>query len=397
MAFNSDYSPYWKDLGSVLVYQSNGFQFNPYVIITEFEDCLIKKITPSKLYHAIDPKPIIPYNTEFLKKVGRESSDKAVVIISNVLGNGKLVLDALKTKIEMFTECYKIPILCLFALKNNRLAKPHTGMWTFLNAYYKRSGNTTLQKAIVVSDKGGRLIEKELKNGSVKLLTDSTDIDRAFAYNINIPYYTIDEYTTEEKKEKFSWNSNCLAPEIRYPYVEKLAEYQNPNIFASLKELGIADKYIIVVYGAPRAGKTTLCKELLKKWRSSNWGKTHAVKRFGRDKYTIGKRISHARKAIADNISAIIDGDAHTALLRKPFEEISAAYNAPILYVEVNPGLGMAHIFNHVAVETSQDENLELYDVKEYHFYKSKVTRPNNVLLYCPVIQKTKQVMDFRY
>jgi hypothetical protein len=57
----------------------------------------------------------------------------------------------------------------------------------------------------------------------------------------------------------------------------------------------------------------------------------------------------------------------------------------------------MAHLFNHVAVETAVDENVELYDVKEYIFYKSKVVRPKDVLLYCPVIKKSKQLMEFRY
>jgi hypothetical protein len=65
--------------------------------------------------------------------------------------------------------------------------------------------------------------------------------------------------------------------------------------------------------------------------------------------------------------------------------------------VEVNPSLGLAHIFNHVAVETSIDENIELYDIKDYHYYKSKVSRPKGVLLYCPEIRQTEEVMNFRY
>jgi hypothetical protein len=57
----------------------------------------------------------------------------------------------------------------------------------------------------------------------------------------------------------------------------------------------------------------------------------------------------------------------------------------------------MAYIFNHVAVETSQDENLLLYGEKEYHIYKATYSKPENTILYCPVIKQTNQVMQYRY
>lgn len=397
MAFTTEYSDNWKDLGSVLVYQSPTFQFRSHVVITDFEGCIIKKLPPSKLYHAIDPKSITAYNEDFIKEIEKESRDYSVVVISNVFGSGKLIIDSLKFKVESFVKQFDIPILALFAIKRNRLSKPHTGMWMFLNAYFKKQGESIIQKACVVSDFGGRMAEHETRRGHIKIKPDVTDTDRAFAHNIGIPYHTIIEYLDPTKKEKFHWNSNCLDPELRELYVEKLAEYQNPNIFAKLFEPGVNDRYIVVIYGAPRAGKTTLAKEIIKKWRESNFGQSHAIKRFGLDKYSKAKRISATKKALSNRISVIIDGLAHTDELRKPFEKMALEYRTPILYIEVNPGLGMAHIFNHVAVETSLDENVVLYDVKEYHFYKSKVVRPKNTLLYCPPIKKTKQVMQFRF
>lgn len=397
MAFTSEYSDNWKDLGSVLVYQSPTFQFKSYVVITDFEGCIIKKLPPTKLYHSIDPKAIAPYNEDFVKQIKNESRDYSIVIISNVFGNGKLVTDSLKYKIESFCAIYDIPILALFAVKKNRVSKPHTGMWVFLNGFFKKFGDSIIQRACIVSDFGGRLSEHETAKGLIKIKPDSTDIDRAFAHNVGIPYHTINEYLDPDKKEKFNWNTNCLSPEIRDLYVNKLAEYKNPNIFAKLFELGQHDTYMIIIYGAPRSGKTTLAKDLLKKWRTSNYGISHAIKRFGLDNYSKAKRITSVRKALQNRISVIVDGFSHTPQLREPFEEMAKVCKTPILYVEVNPGLGMAHIFNHVAVETSVDEDIELYDVKEYLFYKSKVMRPKGVILYCPVIKKTKQVMNFRY
>ena len=37
MILSREYLPHWKDLGSVLMFQSPNFKFHNYVIITEFE------------------------------------------------------------------------------------------------------------------------------------------------------------------------------------------------------------------------------------------------------------------------------------------------------------------------------------------------------------------------
>jgi len=397
MAFNTEYSDNWKDLGSVLVYQSPGFQFSNYVIITDFENCLIKKLSFGNLYHNITPKTISYYNENFAKEIIKQSTMYSIVIISNVFGSGKLITDMLKRKVELFAELSKMPFLALFAVKKNRLSKPHTGMWVFLNSYYKTIGGCSIYKACVVSDFGGRLAEKELKNGKCKIIPDSSDIDRAFAHNIQVPYHTVMEYLNPEAKEKFLWNSNCLSPELRLQYVDKLSKYKNPNIFSNLFNLGNYDTYMIMLYGAPRSGKTTLAKEIIHKWKKSTYGQTHNVKRLGLDNYTKRRRLTMCKKFLSDRISVIIDGDMHIEQNRAPFEQLAKESNSGVLYVEVNPSLGLAHIFNHVAVETSIDENIELYDIKDYHYYKSKVSRPKGVLLYCPEIRQTEEVMNFRY
>ncbi len=397
MNFLNEYSPCWKDLGTALVYQSPDFQFHSAVLITEFENCLIDKISSTKLYHAINPKEVTIYDDGYAKKLRNDAKDLSIVIISNQLHGSKLIIDSIKHKLEEFLELQKIPILAFFALKPNRLSKPHTGLWRLLNAYYAAKGKVKIHKACVVSDNGGRIIENVKKNGKVTITADISDTDRAFATNIGIPFFTINEYLDNVKKEKFTWSNRSLSPELRELYVEKLSQYRNPNIFAKLAELGDSVCYMIMIMGAPCSGKTTLSKELLHKWRTSEYGKTHAIKRFGRDKYTKAKRISTVKKTLENMISVIIDGECHTSVLRKPFIEIANKMQIPILYVEVNPGISMAYIFNHVAVETSQDENLLLYGEKEYYIYKATYSKPENTILYCPVIKQTKQVMQYRY
>lgn len=396
MSITVEFSPYWKDSDSLLMYKSPDFQFRSSVVITEFEDCLIKKISTMKLYHAIGPKDIATYDEQFIKKIRLESTELSIIIISNQIGNSKIAIDAIKRKLEAFIAANKFPILALFALKPNRLSKPHTGMWRLLDMYYKSVGQTVIQKACIVSNLGGRILEHELKSGTLRTNFDRSDTDRAFAANIGVPYYTIAEYLGE-KKEKFSWNKKCLAPDIRDLYVQKLSEYKNPNIFAKLAESGVGNAYMLMIYGAPRSGKTTLAKHLIKKWEQSEHGKTNVIKRLGRDQFTKQKRISLARKYLGNRVNVIIDGECHSDTLREPFLVIAAELNIPVLHVEVNPGIGIAYIFNHVAVELADNENVVLYPDRDYHYYKSTETRPKNVVLYCPVIKKIPEVMQYYY
>ena len=397
MSFSTEYSRCWKDTESLLIYKSNDFQFKSSVIITELENCLIKKISVNKLYHAMNPKDISVYNEAFVKKIMDESKDHSIIIMSNQLNKSKLNIDNIKKKMELFIEKYKFPILAMFSLKPNKFSKPHTGMWKFLKYYYNSIGQSQINKAVVVSDYGGRVIEQEKGEGDIKVTYDSTDMDRSFAFNIDVPFRTILEYITPDKKEKYIWNKKTIPPEIRELFAEKLSKCKSPNIFAKLAELGEHEAYMIMIYGAPRAGKTTLAKSLVKLWRKSSYAKNHEILRLGLDKFTDRKRIRECEKVISSRISVIIDGGCHSAILRKSYVEIAKKYNTPILYIEVTAGLAFAYIFNHVAVEEAHDENTILYDDKEYRIYKSNLQRPDNVVLYAPVIKKTMQVMEFRY
>lgn len=405
MSVIQEYSPNWKDLGSVLVYQSEGFQFYNRLIITEFEGCLIEKISSTGIYHAINPKSIEPYSEIFLKQIKYESTDKSIVILSNQVTTNKLNIDMIKRKVEAFVEAYKIPILAFFALKPNKFSKPHTGMYKLLQMYFKSIGSSQISKAAMISDFGGRVMESTNKKGVIKTKYDSGDLDRAFAHNAGIPYMTINEYlknthlSAEEKPfvEKFCWSKKYLDPEVRTVYLDKLTQYRNPNIFEKLAVVGEVPSYMIIIYGAPRSGKTTLARDILKKWRQSEFGKKYEIHRLGLDNYTKGKRINQSRKYLKDRISVIIDGDCHTDTLRKPFVDIANEIGIPVFYIEVNCGISMSYLFNHVAVEKASDETTMLYPEKDYHIYTSIVKRPANVILYCPVIKKSSELMDFRY
>jgi bifunctional polynucleotide phosphatase/kinase len=390
-----EYSQNWKDIGSILMYKSNDFQYHNTAIICELENCLIDRISTSKLYHSINPTEADSYDDDFIKKIKFQAQDKSIIVISNQLSANKLNIDMIKRKLESFIDKIQIPILALFSLKNNKFSKPHTGIWNLLCQYYKTTGQTTLTRAIMVSDNGGRIIEKEKKSGDIAVKYGNNDIDRAFANNIGIPYLTINDYT-KGSKEKFIWSKKYIEPELRKLYIEKISQYKNPNIFAKLAE-NPSETYIIMIYGAPRSGKTTLARELITKWRNSDYGKHNEIKRLGSDLYTSARRVKICEKYISDRISVIIDGECHTDKLRLPYKKLSAKYGIPITYIEVNPGIALAYLFNHTTVENAMTEDIELYPERNYHLYNSMFKRPEGALLYCPIIKKTKELMEYRY
>lgn len=393
MSVYKEYSPYWKDLGGVLMYKSPEFNFKSHVIILELENCLISKIYNNNLYHNIaEIKEVRMHNEQFIKSINNQSQYYSIVILSNHINSSKLNKDIIKKKLELFMQKCKFPILALFALLNNNLSKPHTGMWTLLNKYYKYIGKKEIQKAIMISDNAGRIIENDKKT---RTRYDRTDVDRAFSHNIEIPFYTVNEYL-DNKKEKFNWNIKCIPIEARETYINKLSEYKNPNILELLKAKGDSTCYMILIYGAPRAGKTTFAKKLVQQWKSMDCNKNCHIVRLDTT-HTSKKRINTCTKLIKDRISVIIDGGCHTRELRKPFIDLADQQNIKYITVELNAGYGISYIFNHVAVELAKDENILLYPEKVYDIYKSTVERPEDVILYAPEIIRKKEIMQFRY
>jgi DNA 3'-phosphatase len=407
-----DYSNNWKDLDTLLVYHPQSFQFQSHIIILELDDCIIKNIKSTALYDTRNKKDI-EFNEDMIRKILRDSTDKGIVILSNQTHGNKLIVDMVKRKLEAVIELTKLPIIAFFALKTNCFCKPHTGMWQLLNGYYRQFGSTFIKNAIIVSNEGGIINTKEKKNGDIVSKVTHSDIDRAFAWNIGCEYYTIDEYLdsgnrdrlgqNQSKLIKFQWNTNIISPEIRKIYVEEINKMPRINIFKELSTLGNSDSYVIFIFGAPRCGKTTLAKEIINKWRGSKFGEKNEIKRLGPDKFTKGKLFGLYKKYVNDRISVILDGIEMINEYRNKFISFINGKNISILYIEINIGLEMAKLFNHVCVEESKNDKITIRKMQDFYIYKSRyknrkiATANSKSIVYFPVIDERKTVMEYRY
>ncbi len=380
----------WELVDSVLIYCPKKFVPHSNVMIIELEDCLIKKISRQGIYHKIVQKDIAIYDQEFFHKLSKLSSSCSIVILSNAIFTGPSSLDLIKTKLEIAMEKLGFEYLAFFATMPNRFSKPHTGLFQLLKGYFKQLG-TPVQCAMMVSNNAGRIYQV-----GARTKVDTNDTDRAFASNCDIVFQTVNEFMERTGKEDFNWNNMCLPPEIRIEYLEKIGKYENPSVFKEIAKSD-ADVHIILLWGAPRCGKTTYANNLVRAWDSSDYGDNHAIQRLGLDMHGQTARINKAKKLLEQRISIIIDGHCHTSVLRTPFEQIAKEFKANIIYIELNPGIYMADFFNHWAIETSQNVEECIVPENQYRSYNGYLTTPNNTLIIVPEINLSSKQLKFRY
>lgn len=380
----------WELIDSVLVYCPKKFTLLPNVLILDLENCIIKKISKSKIYHKICPREIVIYDEEFLTRIKKISETCTIVLLVNAIDAGLTNVDLIKTKYEITMNKLNVEYLAFFATMNNRFSKPHTGMYQLLKGYFHQL-KSPIDKAMMISNNAGRIIK--VKD---KLKTDAHDTDRAFASNCGIIFQTVDEFMGRIEKEDFSWNNICLPPEFRIQYLEKISEYQNPSVFKEILK-SKSDLHIILLWGAPKCGKTTYAINLIKAWDASDYGENHAIVRLGLDIHKNKSRITKTKKLLSERISVIIDGYCHTKILRQPYEQLAQEFNANIIYIELNPGIYIADFFNHWAIETSQDIEECVVPESEYRAYNGYVNTPPQTLIIVPDINFSPKQLRFRY
>lgn len=397
------YSENWKNLGSILLYQNPDFQFKSDVIITELDGCLVQPLSQAKIYNTLNRFSFEIYAEELITKLQKESQDKSIVIISNQINANKLNIDMIKKKVEMITKVLKIPIIGFFALKPNCFMKPHTGLWKLLKSYYIKFGSSHVHRATIVSNEGGMILEKEKKKTNKILRTIGfSDVDRAFAENISLPFKNIDEYLDDCGTLEYTWDTKIIPPGTREIYVEEIKKRKNPNIFQILGQFGTRDVYVIMIMGAPRCGKTKIANSIIEKWRGHSFGEHNAIERLGMDEYTKQRRYKTFAYMIANRISVVLDGDCHSDELRIQYVKFLKGKNIPVLCIEVNCGLEMAKVFNHAHVEEAGNENVVLYKSRDYNIYRSVYKKPTDsenfkYILYTPRIEERPSVMVYRY
>lgn len=382
MNITYEFLPGWRKVDCLLSYCSPNFKFSQKVIITELENGLLMPNADCEIFRTHGKTfNIKPISEEFVKSAARP--DVSLVILSNQIKASAMGIVAIKIKLEQFIKKYNIPVLAFFALKPNRYAKPCTGMWKILHTYYRTKGQASINAALLVSNNGGRTLA--VKD---KIKCDRGDFDRAFAHNCDIKYMSVTEYLGRNS-ERFEWSRKYIAPELRAALIEKINSLPQFDIIAKINPEILN---IICVYGAPRSGKTTYITETIDKFNEV-YTDINLLPIID----TVKRAFKRAESILKDENSVIIEGHCTTAAQRAIWTDLGKKYTAQVLFVEVDPGISMAHIFNYAAVEKASNEHVMLYPDSAYYTYKSDLEHPDAPLVYHPKIQVDDVISKYRF
>ncbi|KAJ8928964.1 hypothetical protein NQ314_018401 [Rhamnusium bicolor] len=181
----------------------------------------------------------IPYH---LKKLYEENFK--IVFFTNQSGLGKdpYKIKEFKRKVENILTKISLPIQVFFATGKTIYRKPLPGMWNTLVDLKNDGVAIDLNTSFYVGDAAGRE-----KNWAPKRNKDHACVDRLFALNIGIKFYTPEEYFLKAKQ---------------VPYI--MPEFDPRNLSVShYPDIKYSKPNVILMVGGPGSGKSYFCKKVL--------------------------------------------------------------------------------------------------------------------------------------
>ncbi|KAI8638071.1 polynucleotide kinase 3 phosphatase-domain-containing protein [Parasitella parasitica] len=191
--------------------------------------------------------PTIPKRIDALYNEGYK-----IVIFSNQNGlNSDKKTKGFQFKIEAILNQVSSPVLVMAATKKDKYRKPMTGMWEWLE---QNNGDVSIDKSqsFYVGDAAGR------DDGwKPRYKKDHSCGDRKFADNVNIAFYTPEEFFLKEPKAKFQWRGFNAKQHI----ASALPLYTPDSTPLVSQEDGKSE--VVVCVGYPASGKSSFAKKYL--------------------------------------------------------------------------------------------------------------------------------------
>lgn len=174
-----------------------------------------------------------------------------IVIFTNQAGisKGKTKLIDIKNKIQNIAKALGVPLQAFIATGDNHFRKPLIGMWQTLCDHKNDGCAVNMKESFYVGDAAGRPEIKALKRKK-----DHSTVDRLFALNLGLTFYTPEEHFMDTPRQKW------ISPEFNPKAIldESIELTESPNIRITSNELEV-----IVMVGGPGSGKSHFCKDYL--------------------------------------------------------------------------------------------------------------------------------------
>ena len=243
----------WKNIDTVVYYIDPKFKFNSCVAIFSLLNTIIKDQDDGYLYDTVKSKLI-----------EIDSKGASIIILQSCTVDK---LDSFKEKINKILEDLKIPMVVFFTTKFNKYAKPFTNIWKIIEILYKKEKKTINKDiSVYIGNNACRVVSEKKSFGHIVLKKiDVSGVDRAFAKNIGLTFYT-PEIFFQNNTEQITWNYGDHMINMKQKKNQASVKKYQHIIIDEINSLPISDKYIIIVTGAPFCGKSTLAQKIKRKW-----------------------------------------------------------------------------------------------------------------------------------
>jgi DNA 3'-phosphatase len=340
----------WKNTDTVIYYISPEFKYYQTIAIFSFIGTIIKKTNDQSRLDYIYSENLVLNRINMIEEKGTS------IILYDSFNSSNL--EHVTNAIDKFRTTAGFPIMVFISTKRNRFSKPFTSVMRLIELAYERRGKLINKSlSLVIGNKAGRIT------------MDKDCSDRAFAHNIGINF-TIPErfFLGRYDRVMWNWNKNILPKANRADFMNTTV----PIILDEINKLPAADKYTIIVTGAPVCGKTTLLEKIKRKWPDYNKGLLADLTGKGLLEITDMELMS---KTLIENKSVIIETVCDTTTITKILQ-ISMENKTPILIIEIKAPRPLLNLLNCIKVQNAKKSNIILLPKQKYTNYLKKYKQP---------------------
>ncbi|XP_018496214.1 uncharacterized protein F21D5.5 [Galendromus occidentalis] len=281
-----------------------------------------------------------------------------IVIFSNQRGlaTGKQSKPDLKLKFTAIMKKIGVPMTMFLSYGLGVHRKPSVGLWHLLE---EQNGPIDKSKSFYVGDAAGRP-----KNWQPGAAMDHSKVDRLFALNLDINFYTPEEYFLKSSKNKFEmpvFNPKELRKNRTLGVVVE-PESEKKEI-GSLEDLVRQDLEMLVLVGYPASGKSTLAQIISEK---------KGYIQINQDTLgSLDRCVRKAGEALSNKKSVIIDNTNFLEEQRRRYIEIARRAGANVRCLWLDCSVDQARHNNKFRLLTSPDaKHKDVTDVVLYTLRK---------------------------
>jgi len=205
-------------------------------------------------------------------------------------------------------------------------------------------------------------------NSSVKYKKDFSDGDRAFAFNVGVPFFTPEEIFLGAQASDFphwEWKSYSLAHYFKAAGIQQQAP--NPdNVFCGYQ---LSDKFepsttpeLLLTVGAPACGKSRIAKELVK---------NHGYVQCNKDLLKTDKKIEQAVKAAVESGKPVILDNTNPAPdARAIWVKLAKSLKIPVRVINITTAKQVSMTLSQVRNCMTRGQVKTLPDIAIHTFFK---------------------------